>query len=219
MTMDSVIDGRALHELYLLPFELAVREGGALGVMTSYNRLNGSYCPDSQELLGEILRGRWGFEGFVVTDWFALGDTTSAARAGLDLQMPGPARFYGAALVDAVRSGRVDPGLVDAAARRLLRVFDRIGALDRPTGEPAPSVDRPEDRALAREAASAATVLLKNDGTLPLAAGALRTLAVIGPNAARAEIMGGGSAAAAGPLRTHPSRRAPRPAQRGRDHP
>jgi beta-glucosidase len=194
MTMDSVIDGRALHELYLLPFELAVREGGALGVMTSYNRLNGSYCADDAELLGEILRGRWGFEGFVLTDWFALGDTAAAARAGLDLQMPGPARFYGQALVEAVRSGRVDEGLVDAAARRLLRVFDHIGALDEPAPEPVVSEDRPEHRALAREAATAAAVLLKNDGVLPLDAAALRTLAVIGPNAARAEIMGGGSA-------------------------
>jgi len=94
-----------------------------------------------------------------------------------------------------VRSGVVDEGLVDAGARRLLRVFDRIGALDEAASDPAGSEDRPEDRALAREAACAATVLLKNDGApLPLPAASLRTLAVIGPNAARAEIMGGGSA-------------------------
>jgi len=234
MTMDSVIDERTLRELYLLPFELAVREGGALGVMTAYNRLNGSYGPDNQDLLSGILRGEWGFEGFVVTDWFGFADTVAAARAGLDLEMPGPGRSFGAALATAVRSGAVPEATVDAAVARLLRVFDRIGALDddvreptggveaaatptraaggveaaaTPTGERAAAATRTTaaaGAALARRAAVAGAVLLRNDGLLPLAPGGIRRLAVIGPLADRAEIMGGGSAQVTPPYRRSP---------------
>ncbi|MFZ9541650.1 MAG: glycoside hydrolase family 3 protein, partial [Ilumatobacteraceae bacterium] len=92
MTIDSVIDERTLREVYLLPFELAVREGGSLGIMTSYNRTNGVYGPDNKWLLDDVLRGEWGFEGFVVTDWFAGFETEGAAEAGLDLEMPAPPR-------------------------------------------------------------------------------------------------------------------------------
>ena len=193
MSADTVADERTLRELYLLPFEMAVREGGALGVMTAYNRLNGEYCADSQWLLRDVLRGEWGFEGFVISDWFALADTASAIRAGLDLEMPGPGRAYGPALRAAVESGEVAGVDVDAAVTRLLTVLDRIGALDDPPAEPG-SEDRPEHRALARDAASAATVLLVNDGVLPWRREGLRRVAVLGPNASRAQIMGGGSA-------------------------
>ena len=194
-TMSSVIDERALRELYLVPFELAVREGGALGVMTAYNRLNGGYCTEDETLLAGILRGEWGFEGFVVSDWFGLASTTASPRAGLDLEMPGPARVYGPALAEAVRAGEVDEALVDAQAGRLLGALDRVGALDDDPGAEERSVDLPEHRELAREAAADSLVLLRNeDGVLPLGAGALRSVAVIGPNADRAQIMGGGSA-------------------------
>jgi beta-glucosidase len=193
--MSSDVDDRTLREIYLVPFELAVREGGALGIMTGYNRVNGTFCSSHEELLADILRGEWGFEGFVVTDWFALGSTAAAARAGLDLEMPGPGRFYGfPALAEAVRSGEVDESLVGAAASRLLSVFDRLGAFGDPPDQDERSVDRPEHRALVRAAAAEGMVLLKNDGVLPLAFEGLRTLAVIGPNADRAHITGGGSA-------------------------
>ncbi|HEY8057987.1 MAG TPA: glycoside hydrolase family 3 N-terminal domain-containing protein, partial [Acidimicrobiales bacterium] len=91
-SINSVIDERALRELYLLPFELAVKEGGALGIMTAYNRLNGRWLTEQAALLTEVLRGEWGFEGLVMTDWFAMVDTSSALAAGLDLEMPGPGR-------------------------------------------------------------------------------------------------------------------------------
>ncbi len=193
MTIDSVVDERTLRELYLVPFEMAVREGGSLGIMTSYNRLNGVYNSENRELLHDILRGEWGFEGFVVTDWFAGGTAAGAAAAGLDLEMPGPARFYGRKLGQAVREGLVDEHLLDGAAERLLSVFDRIGALD---DEPVPPIalDRAEHRVLARLAATESMVLLKNNGVLPLQMAGVRTLAVIGPNAEKARIMGGGSA-------------------------
>jgi beta-glucosidase len=197
-TISSEIDARTLRELYLVPFELAVREGGTLGLMTGYNKLNGRYCSEQQQLLQDILRDEWGFDGFVVSDWFALGSTVGWATAGLDLEMPGPGRLYGERLADAVRRGEVEPQLLEDAVGRLLAVFDRVGALD---DEPAPpaSVDLPEHRELAREAAAESIVLLRNDGLLPIDPSTVRTVAVIGPNADRAQIMGGGSAS----LRPH----------------
>ncbi|MCJ7671723.1 MAG: glycoside hydrolase family 3 C-terminal domain-containing protein [Acidimicrobiia bacterium] len=192
-TINSVIDERALREIYLVPFELAVRDGGALGVMTAYNRLNGPFCSEHEELISTVLRGEWGFDGFVLTDWFANGSTEGAARAGTDLEMPGPARFFGTALAEAVRAGRVEEATVDEQVRRLLGVFERVGALDDDQGAEEQSIDRPDHRALAREAASGAMVLLRNDGVLPFPT-TLRRIAVIGPNADRAQIMGGGSA-------------------------
>ncbi len=203
-SINSVIDERTLREITLVPFELAVREGGALGIMTAYNRLNGTFCAEHEWLLADVLRGEWGFEGFVVTDWFARGSTRGALSAGLDLEMPGPGRFYGAALGKAVLDGEIDETLVDATVTRLLTVFDRIGALDDTPGEPR-AVDLPEHRALGRRAAAEAMVLLKNDGdVLPFDAGAIRTLAVIGPNAERDRIMGGGSASLTPHHRTTP---------------
>jgi beta-glucosidase len=196
-TMSSVIDERTLREVYLLPFELAVRDGGALGVMTGYNRLNGVYCTEDAGLLGGILRDEWGFEGFVVTDWFGVAGTVTSAEAGVDLEMPGPARALGPAVAAAVRAGEIGESVLDDSVRRLLGVFERIGALDDPSDAAPQSVDRPEHRALAREAAAAAMVLLRNDGTLPLDAGRLRRVAIIGQNARRAALMGGGSAAVA----------------------
>ena len=193
-SINSVIDPRALREIYLVPFELAVRDGGALGVMTAYNRLNGPHCSEHAELLGGILRGEWGFEGFVLTDWMSAGSTVGSSTAGVDLEMPGPGSFFGTHLAEAVRAGEVDEAVVDAQVEHLLRVFERIGALDDPPDGCETSVDRPEHRALAREAAAAAMVLLENDGVLPFDRSSIRSLAVIGPNAQRPQMMGGGSA-------------------------
>jgi beta-glucosidase len=201
-TISSEIDERALREIYLRPFELAVREGGSLGVMTGYNRVNGRWCTEQPELIAGILRDDWGFEGFVVTDWFGVAGTVASAHAGVDLEMPGPARAFGPALAAAVLAGEVAEGVVDAQVTHLLTALDRIGALGAAEPEPSGdghSVDRPEDRALARRAATESMVLLANDGLLPLDRSALSTVAVIGPNADRAQIMGGGSAA----LRPH----------------
>ena len=192
MSMSSVMDERTLREIYLLPFEMAVRDGASLGVMTGYNRLNGRWCGEHDELFA-ILRDEWGFEGFVLSDWYA-ATSTESARAGLDLEMPGPARAFGAALADAVRAGELDESLLDGQVRRLLSVFDRLGALGDVGDEAATSVDLPEDRALAREAAASAIVLLQNDGALPIDPAVVQRVAVIGPNADRAVMMGGGSA-------------------------
>lgn len=197
-TISSIVDERALRELYLVPFEIAIREAGLLAVMTSYNRLNGRWCSEDGELLQDILRGDLGFDGLVMTDWFAVGSTVASARAGLDLQMPGPDRFYGAPLAQAVADGDLEDQVLDGAARRWLHLIDRLGAWhDRPVEENA--ADLPAHREVARRAAAAGTVLLSNDGTLPISP--TSSVALIGPLAARAHIMGGGSAQ----LRAHRS--------------
>ena len=198
MTINSVIDQRTLREVYLLPFELAVREGGSLGIMTSYNRMNGVYCAENRELLQDILRDEWGFEGFVVTDWFAGFTTEGAAHAGLDLEMPAPPRGYGKFLAEAVNEGRVDEADLDRAVRTLLSTFERLGALDDEPQVPM-AIDLPEHRQLARRAAISSMVLLRNEkvddqALLPLNTNGLKSVAVIGPNAERTRIMGGGSA-------------------------
>jgi beta-glucosidase len=190
-TIDTIVDERSLRELYLVPFEIAVREAGLLAVMTSYNRVNGRWCSEDRALLQDILRGDLGFDGLVMSDWLAVGSTVDCAVAGLDLQMPGPDRFYGGTLAKAVADGDVDEAFLDAIARRWLQLIDRLDAWDDvPVLEQA--VDLPRHREVARRAAVAGTVLLTNDGTLPLASGG--TVALIGPLAARAHIMGGGSA-------------------------
>ncbi len=198
MTINSVIDQRTLREVYLLPFEIAVREGGSLGIMTSYNRMNGVYCAENRDLLQNILRDEWGFEGFVVTDWFAGFTTEGAANAGLDLEMPAPPRGYGKFLAEAVREGRVDEEDLNRAVRTLLSTFERLGALD-DQPQPPMAIDLPEHRQLARRAAAGSMVLLRNEKVkdqplLPLQTNGLKTVAVIGPNAERTRIMGGGSA-------------------------
>jgi beta-glucosidase len=189
-TIDTVVGERALRELYLVPFELAVRQGGLLALMTSYNRVNGRWCSEDEDLL-RVVREEWGFDGVVMTDWFAVGSTVASARAGLDLQMPGPPRFYGPALADAVERGDVAAEALDGMARRWLTLVDRLGAWD-DVPQPERAVELPEHREVARRAAAAATVLLRNDGTLPLTGEG--TVALVGPLAARAHVMGGGSA-------------------------
>jgi beta-glucosidase len=194
-TCSSEVDERTLRELYLLPFEIAVREAGVLAVMTSYNRLNGRHLADDARVLGSVLREEWGFEGIVMTDWWALATTDEAAEAGLDIEMPGPGRAFGPALAEAVREGRVKEAWVDAKVRRLLTVFDRAGAFDDDAEGTENPIDRPEDRALARRAATEAIVLLKNDGhILPLGTSGAKRVGLIGPGAERLSILGGGSA-------------------------
>lgn len=194
MSISSEIGERPLREIYLPPFEAAVKEAGVWALMSAYNRLNGTYASEHPRLLAELLRSEWGFDGLVMSDWFATHSTAAAQQAGLDLEMPGPPRHRGALLVAAVRDGLVSAKAVRASARQVLRLLERVGAFEQP-GIPAEQApDLPEHRALIRRAGAAGTVLLKNDGLLPLDPRAPRTLALIGPNAATAQIMGGGSA-------------------------
>lgn len=190
-SMSSVISARALRELYLVPFEHAVGAGVA-AVMTAYNRVNGAWCTEDRELVTGLLREEWGFDGVVMTDWFGVGSTVGSAAAGVDLQMPGPDRFFGEPLAAAVDGGEVPAEQLEAMTRRWLRLVDRLAAWE-DVPQPERSQERPAGRQLARRAAAAATVLLRNDGLLPLPAAPGR-VAVIGAGAARAHVMGGGSA-------------------------
>jgi beta-glucosidase len=201
-SINSLIDDRPLRELYLLPFEIAVKEGGALAIMTAYNRLNGRWLTQQPEYLQRILRDEWGFDGLVMTDWFGVTDTDASLAAGLDLEMPGPGRNLGAAILAAVDEGRVDKTDLDAAVRHQLSVYNRLGALDEPCPPIAPVPPTAEDLELLRQAAAEAAVLLTNNGVLPLAADVTR-IAVIGQHAVAPCLGGGGSAQVV--LRPHAS--------------
>jgi beta-glucosidase len=188
MTVDVRIAERPLRELYLAPFETIVRDGGVWSVMAAYNGVNGHTMTESP-LLRSILHEEWGFDGVVVSDWTATRSTEPAARAGLDLVMPGPAEMFtvwGDALVAAVRDGKVDEALIDDKVERLLRLAGRTATH---AADPA-EVDVPAEL---RETAAASFVLVRNSSVLPLPADP-GPVAVIGPNAALARTMGGGSA-------------------------
>jgi len=195
LSVDVDVDERVLHELYLRPFEAAVVDGRAWGVMSAYNKLWGTHCGANSYLLHDVLREQWGFDGFVVSDWYARGETVGSALAGLTLEMPAPARAYGPRLADAVRNGDVSEQVIDERVEELARLAARTKAAERPASADEESVDDPADRALCRQAAIAGTVLARNErGCLPLGAD-VRRIAVIGPNAATSRIMGGGSSA------------------------
>jgi beta-glucosidase len=191
-TLDARIDERPLRELYLAPFEAIVREAGAWTVMAAYNAVNGRTMTESP-MLQEILHDEWGWDGLVMSDWTAARSTEGAGNAALDLAMPGPHGPWGDALVRAVRDGRVPETAIDAKVERILRLAARVGALE--GVEPATPNARPwSDEEIASElrgTAAAGFVLARNDGVLPLAT---RKLAVLGPSAAVARTLGGGSA-------------------------
>ena len=193
-SVDVQVDERVLRELYLRPFEAAVRDGGAWGVMSAYNRLRGEHCASSRWLLRDVLRDEWGFDGYVVSDWYGAHDTASCAAAGMSIEMPGPARVYGAKLEAAVVEGRVEEKDVDLLVRDVLTLIDRVRARERSADATEESVDDPGDRELCRTAAAAATVLARNErDALPLAGS--ERIALLGPNAQSTRIMGGGSSA------------------------
>ena len=211
MTLDARVGERALRELYLAPFQALV-DAGVWTVMAAYNGVNGHTMTESP-MLRDILQVEWGFDGAVVSDWTATRSVVEAGRAGLDLAMPGPTSPWTVGLVEAVRSGRLEAGLVDDKVARILRLAARVGVLD----GFAPAVPSPEAEAVAagwtddaiaaeiRGTAAASFVLLRNEAeTLPLQAAGLRRVAVIGPNAASARTLGGGSATVFPPYTVSP---------------
>ena len=167
MVCDVIVDERTLRELYLRGFEIAVTESSPLAVMTSYNLVNGEYVSDSARLLDEILRDEWGFDGLVVTDWGGVHDRVAATRAGLDLEMPSSGGAHDASVIDAVEAGDLAADDVLDRAATVARLAARVDAQRRSRGRG--SVDEVAHHRLARRAAAAGTVLLTNDGVLPLA--------------------------------------------------
>ncbi len=178
--VDTLIDERTLRELYLTGFEIAVRESAPWAVMSSYNLVNGEHTGESTRLVRDILRGEFGFEGMVVSDWLAVADRVAGVRAGLDLEMPSSHGTWDASVIEAVQSGALDEALIDEACARVvafaLRAADARAA--RQAFAPAAVPDLDANNALARRVAAAGSVLLTNDGILPLAS--VDGLAVIG---------------------------------------
>ncbi|MDE5636830.1 MAG: glycoside hydrolase family 3 C-terminal domain-containing protein, partial [Alistipes sp.] len=175
----------------------AVRQADVQTVMTSANGMNFEFVSDSRKMLTDILKHRWGFEGFVMTDWLQTRSTEKAAFAGLDVSMPGGDRCgFGTALLEAVKAGRVPVEVIDDKVRRILRVYDYIGILDREDRSAGAEISTPEHHRTALEIAEQGIVLLKNEaGALPLNEKRLRNVLVIGPNADKRFCLGamGGS--------------------------
>ncbi len=183
-TSDSILDQRTLREIYLTGFEIAVKEGRPNTVMCSYPKVNGIHASDNQELLTEILRTQWGFDGLVVTDWGAMNDRMDAFRAGCDLNMPGGSGYMEKEVLQAVRSGTLSEEAVDSSARRVLELVFRERQKE--------CFTREAHHDLAREAAEAGAVLLKNEGSiLPLQKN--QKIALIGAMAKHPRYQGAGS--------------------------
>jgi len=201
-TYDARISERVLRELYLVPFEACVREAGVALVMAAYNKVNGIPMTEHARLLRDVLKDEWGFDGVVTSDWHAARSTAATALAALDLAMPGPDGPWGGQLAQAVTDGAVTPEVLDDKVIRLLRLARRVGAVlpggDDPPTSPAASPDPVPsfvDPALLRRAVTSSLVLLRNEGqVLPIDPGHVSRVAVIGPNAIRPAIHGGGSA-------------------------
>jgi len=193
----SNIDERTLHELYLLPFESVVREAKPWALMTAYNRLNGTFMTEHGDLINNLLKKEWGFDGVVMSDWGAT-HSLNAINNGLDLEMPGPARILGDELRNAVYFHQVSQMNIDEAVRRMLRLYSRTGHLDankKPERVRASASQQTQlhDK-IARDVAAEAITLLKNDRSiLPLGITKLKHIAIIGPNADTAVIQGSGS--------------------------
>ena len=210
--IDEKIDVRALHEIYFPAFKAAVQEAGVWAVMSAYNRVNGVWCAESPFLLTETLQKRWGFQGFVISDWGSTYSTAPTVAAGMNLEMPGGEAMRkwmtttdfqeagnGAGwltrekVLAAVAAGQLTEEAVDDSVRRMLRVMFSAGLFDT-TRTGGGEIDTAEQKAVARLAATESIVLLKNEGgALPLGSPKLRSVAVIGPSAAIPRTGGGGS--------------------------
>lgn len=189
MASDSIVDERTLREIYLTGFEIAVKEGHPRSIMSSYNLVNGTYANENKHLLMEILRGEWGFDGAVITDWGGSNDHALGVKNGSTLEMPAPGGDSVRELLAAVESGKISESDIDARLSELLPlVFDTKAALDAAPRE----FDAAAHHALARRAAEESLVLLKNEGSLlPLAEGT--KVAVIGDFAKNPRYQGAGS--------------------------
>ena len=188
-SVDVIADERTMREIYLKPFEAAIKEGGAMCVMPAYNKVNGFYCSENAHLNNEILRDEWGFKGMTVSDWGGTHSTMGAALGGLCVQMTGD-NYFGQALIDSVRNGALDEAVVDAKVREILRLRFAI--------EPVPEdvantimTSQPETQKIAYEIAQKSIVLLKNEaGNLPISKD-VKKIAVIGQNAVLSTAAGG----------------------------
>ncbi|MCK5239142.1 MAG: glycoside hydrolase family 3 C-terminal domain-containing protein [Candidatus Thorarchaeota archaeon] len=206
----SEVDERTLHEIYLKAFEEVVKEADPWAVMSAYNKINGVYGCENQYLLRDVLMNRWGFKGFVMTDWFAsrtVETTEGCINAGLSLEMPWPNKYRVKSLQLAYDSEKFSIATLDDLVRRFLRVMFLTGALAQPQELPIGAVNTLEHQKLARRIGEEGTVLLKNEGNLlPLDIAKLKTIALLGPNLKKkfGRILSGGSSAVVPPYEITP---------------
>lgn len=187
MSSSSNVDERTLREIYFPAFEISVKKAQPWTVMCSYNRLNGTYASEHPWLLTDVLRGEWGFEGYVMSDWGAVSDRVAGVAAGMDLEMPGSGGINDKKIVEAVRSGKLDEAVVDQAVERILEITYRY--LD--NAKPETPWDQEADHQLSAQIAAECMVLLKNEGVLPLSKE--DDIAFIGEFAKKPRFQGGGS--------------------------
>lgn len=184
--ISAEIDTRTLHEIYLTAFEKAVKQAGPWTVMCAYNKVNGTFASEHDELLNKILKEEWGFEGLVVSDWGAVRDRVAALKGGLDWEMPGAHERHVQQVIEAVRSGELDESILNESVRRILRVVFMASETPK-TG----TFDADAHHDLARQIAAEGMILLKNNGILPIKG--QQQIAVIGRSAEHAHFQGGGS--------------------------
>ena len=203
--VDVHISDRAMHEIYLRPFEMAVREADAWGVMAAYNKVNGRWCSENEPLLTTILRQQWGFPGLVISDWGGVHSTVDAVTAGMNVEMPGN-RFFGQALLDSVKAGKVSEDIINQRVREILRVRLTVKPIDKAVANTKP-VGNDDEMLTALEVARRSIVLLKNEPIvgkhalkaakkqpwplLPINLTEVKRIAVIGENAVTKMALGG----------------------------
>lgn len=189
-TVNVVVSPRAMREIYLKPFEAAIVDGGAYGVMAAYNKVNGQWCSENDTLQNKILRDEWGFKGLIVSDWGGTHNTVEAALYGLDVEMPG-GQLFGQPLLEAVKAGKVPVAVIDQKVKNILRVRLAIEPVP-PEQANQTMTAKPEQAKIAYDVATKSIVLLKNEGSLlPLDLGKYKKIAVIGDNAVRTMALGG----------------------------
>lgn len=168
--VDCLISPRALREIYLLPFQIAVRMAKPWSLMTAYNRVNGAHMSENQEILRDIVRAEWQFDGCIMSDWFGTYSTTEALNAGLDLEMPGPSEWRGKRIAAALGVGKIRTKDINESAASVLKLVERCSRADIPEGGHESVLDSEEDRRVLRTLAAESIVLLKNEReVLPLA--------------------------------------------------
>ncbi|KAF4446960.1 hypothetical protein F53441_9431 [Fusarium austroafricanum] len=205
--IDEKIPDRALREIHLQPFQIAIRDCKPWTVMTAYNKINGTFCSAHEFLIRDVLRNEWGWDGLVMSDWFGTNSVVPSVKAGLDLEMPGPVRRRGKHLIDAYNKGLVDISFIDASASRVLELVHKVGKSNIPDWKEGKekAEDLSEHRAIFRRAGAEGIVLLKNSSNiLPLSDLDGKTIAIVGPNALRSVAAGGGSSNLAPHYRTTP---------------
>jgi len=196
-SISSEVSERALREIYLKPFQIAIKESNPWALMTAYNRINGLHASENSWLLQDVLRKEWGYTGSLMSDWTGTYSTAEAIKAGLDIEMPGPSVVRGPAIIRALQSEKLFREDIDANVKKILDLVQHAVKSGIPFDQTEKVLDTPAVRALLRQASASAVVLLKNESSLlPITVSATNTpkIAVIGPNAKQAMVSGGGSA-------------------------